>query len=43
MKILSGSYVPDGGHIELFGQKVNIRNVVHARELGISIIYQELS
>ncbi|WP_342433421.1 sugar ABC transporter ATP-binding protein [Neobacillus sp. FSL H8-0543] len=43
MKILSGSYIPDGGHVELFGQKTDIQNVVHARELGISIIYQELS
>lgn len=43
MKVLSGSYIPDGGQIELYGKKVDIRNVVHARELGISIIYQELS
>lgn len=43
MKILSGSYTPDGGSIQLFGEKVDIRDVVHARELGISIIYQELS
>ncbi|MED2974119.1 sugar ABC transporter ATP-binding protein [Fictibacillus sp. B-59209] len=43
MKILSGSYRPDGGHIKLFGEEVDIQNVVHARELGISIIYQELS
>ncbi|MET3696672.1 monosaccharide ABC transporter ATP-binding protein (CUT2 family) [Bacillus oleivorans] len=43
MKILSGSYQPDGGSIEIFGKKVEIKNVTHARELGISIIYQELS
>lgn len=43
MKVLSGSYQPDGGSIELFGEKVEIKNVIHARELGISIIYQELS
>lgn len=43
MKILSGSYQPNAGTIKLFGKKVDIKNVVHARELGISIIYQELS
>lgn len=43
MKILSGSYKPDGGHVEVFGEEVHIIDVVHARDLGISIIYQELS
>ncbi|MBO8165169.1 MAG: sugar ABC transporter ATP-binding protein [Brevibacillus sp.] len=43
MKILSGSYQPDGGDIYLYGKKVEIKNVNHARSLGISIIYQELS
>ncbi|MCM3729366.1 sugar ABC transporter ATP-binding protein [Neobacillus cucumis] len=43
MKILSGSYQPNGGEIRLFGKRVDIKNVVHAKELGISIIYQELS
>jgi len=43
MKILSGSYQPNDGEIRLFGEKVDIKNVVHAKELGISIIYQELS
>ncbi|WP_227762234.1 sugar ABC transporter ATP-binding protein [Zhaonella formicivorans] len=43
MKILSGSYKPDGGEIYLYGEKVAFENVVHARKSGISIIYQELS
>ncbi|MGM7719743.1 sugar ABC transporter ATP-binding protein [Metabacillus sp. Hm71] len=43
MKILSGSYKPDGGEIFLFGKKIEIKDVVHAKELGVSIIYQELS
>lgn len=43
MKILSGSYKPDGGTISLYGKNVEIKNVTHAKELGISIIYQELS
>ncbi len=43
MKILSGAYQPDGGTIELYGEKVSIDNVLDAKDLGISIIYQELS
>lgn len=43
MKILSGSYQPNGGEIRLYGKKIDIKNVVHAKEVGISIIYQELS
>ncbi len=43
MKILSGSYKPDGGEIYIYGKKTNIKDVVHAKEMGISIIYQELS
>lgn len=43
MKILSGSYQPDGGQIELYGQPTDIKNVLDAKNLGISIIYQELS
>ncbi|KAB2952106.1 sugar ABC transporter ATP-binding protein [Heliorestis acidaminivorans] len=43
MKILSGSYKPDGGEIFIKGKKVEIKNVNDAKELGISIIYQELS
>ncbi|HYE09095.1 MAG TPA: sugar ABC transporter ATP-binding protein [Patescibacteria group bacterium] len=43
MKILSGSYKPDGGEIHLYGKKEEIKGVNHAKTLGISIIYQELS
>lgn len=43
MKILSGAYKPDGGEIFLYGEKVEIKDIIHARNLGISIIYQELS
>lgn len=43
MKILSGAYQPDGGDIEFFNEKVTINNVLDAKELGIAIIYQELS
>lgn len=43
MKILSGAYKPTLGEIFIYGEKVEIRDVMHAKELGISIIYQELS
>src|SRR5688572_14431451 len=41
MKILSGVYAPDEGHIELESQPVTLSNPHQAQRLGISIIYQE--
>ena len=43
MKILSGVHRKDGGEILLEGQSVDITGPLHARQLGISIIYQELN
>ena len=44
MKILTGVYKADpGGTILLDGEPVVIDDAIHARALGISIIYQELS
>lgn len=43
MKILSGVYTPDEGEIILDGTSVKIRNPHHSEQLGISIVYQELS
>ena len=44
MKILTGVFLADpGGTIWIEGRAVEIHNFVHARALGISIIYQELS
>lgn len=43
MKILSGVYTPDEGEIILDGKPVRIRNPHHSEQLGISIVYQELS
>lgn len=43
MKILSGVYTKDSGHIYLQGQPVDIHGPHHAQELGISIIYQEFN
>lgn len=44
MKIMTGVTKSDpGGSIVVEGQPVDIRDPLHARALGISIIYQELS
>jgi len=43
MKILSGVYKKDAGEILLDGKSVEITGPLHARQLGISIIYQELN
>ncbi len=43
MKILSGVHLPTTGELILDGQPVAISSTVEARELGISIIHQELS
>ncbi len=43
MKILSGVEVPTSGALELNGVAVQFGSTVEARDLGISIIHQELS
>ena len=44
MKILTGIYTTEpGGEIWLEGKKVDVRDVNHARDLGLSIIHQELN
>ncbi|MBB1514593.1 sugar ABC transporter ATP-binding protein [Tessaracoccus sp. MC1679] len=44
MKILTGIYTPDpGAEIWLQGKRVEVRNTNHARDLGLSIIHQELN
>ena len=43
VKILSGAARPDAGAILLDGRQVQIGDPLHARRLGISTIYQELS
>ena len=43
MKILSGVIQPTSGEILLEGQPVSVGSTVEARDLGISIIHQELS
>jgi ABC-type sugar transport system ATPase subunit len=42
IKVLGGIYQKDGGEIFIQGRPVEINNVNHARDVGISIIHQEL-
>lgn len=43
MKVLSGAYTPDEGEILIDGEKVNISDPMHARRLGIEMVYQDLA
>lgn len=43
IKILGGVYQPDEGIIECYGKQIKIPNTNAAINMGISIIYQELS
>ncbi len=43
MKIISGAQPPDEGEIIVAGRSVRIRSPIHARELGIGMVYQELT
>ena len=43
MKIINGIYSPDAGQIFLDGKPVLIQDPIHARSLGISMIFQELN
>jgi len=43
IKILSGAYHADEGEIFIKGQQVKIVDPKHSRDLGVSVIYQELN
>jgi len=43
IKVLTGVERPDGGTITLDGRAVTIRSPLHAQELGISTVYQEVN
>ncbi len=43
MKILSGAYLPDSGSIQLEGEIRQIDSPITARQLGITMIHQELN
>ena len=43
MKIINGIYQPDAGQIFIDGKAVKINNPIQARNLGISMIFQEMN
>jgi simple sugar transport system ATP-binding protein len=43
MKILCGFQQPDGGRILVNGEEVTLKSVMHARSLGIDVVYQDLA
>ena len=43
MKVLSGAYTPDEGEILIEGKKVNLTDPLHARRMGIEMVYQDLA
>jgi simple sugar transport system ATP-binding protein len=43
MKILSGAYIPTEGEILIEGEKVHLVDPLHARRLGIEMVYQDLA
>ena len=43
IKIMTGTYQPDAGEIELFGQKTKLHNPADALNKGLSVIHQELA
>lgn len=43
MKVLSGAYIPDEGEILIEGNKVHFNDPLHARQLGIEMVYQDLA
>lgn len=42
IKIISGQYAPDEGELGLFGNPVNFRGPLDARDAGVAVIHQEL-
>ena len=43
IKIIAGMYGRDSGEILMDGQPVQIRNPIDAQNLGISVVFQELT
>jgi len=43
MKVLSGAYIPDEGEILIEGENVHLTDPLHARRLGIEMVYQDLA
>lgn len=42
-KIISGAYLADGGTIEMDGARLDLKGPAHARDVGIEMVFQDLS
>jgi simple sugar transport system ATP-binding protein len=42
-KIICGSLQPDSGEIAFWGERVAVQSIVHANQLGLSTVYQDLA
>lgn len=42
-KVITGLIRPDGGELSVDGERVSVPSTAHARRLGITAVYQELS
>lgn len=42
-KILCGALAPDGGELRFWGEPVQVQSIAHAYELGVGVVYQDLS
>jgi ABC-type sugar transport system ATPase subunit len=43
MKVLSGAYIPEEGEILIEGKNTHLTDPLHARRLGIEMVYQDLA
>jgi ABC-type sugar transport system ATPase subunit len=43
MKVLSGAYIPEEGEILIEGTNAHLTDPLHARRLGIEMVYQDLA
>lgn len=43
MKVLSGAYIPEDGEIFIEGKNAHLTDPLHARRLGIEMVYQDLA
>jgi monosaccharide-transporting ATPase len=43
IKVLTGVHAPDSGTVSLDGQAISPRSPVHAQQLGVSTVYQEVN
>ena len=41
--VICGALAPDGGDLTLWGEPVEVHSIAHAYELGVGVVYQDLS